>query len=102
MRHFGLVISLAILAVPVAAIADVRGPEGDHGFRYVYPASASPTQAAKLYHADLKTLASEAASLAAADGGTLSDDHRAYVETRRAVLDQRYAESIGQGASSDR
>ncbi|UAJ10328.1 hypothetical protein [Polymorphobacter megasporae] len=102
MRHFGLVITLAILAAPAVVNADVRGPEGDRGFRYVYPASASPLQAARLYHADLKALANEASSLAAADGGTLSEDHRTYVDTRRAVLDQRYAEAIGQSASSDR
>ncbi|MGI4879440.1 MAG: hypothetical protein ACRYG4_18350 [Janthinobacterium lividum] len=84
-----------IAAVPAAA--DVRGPEGDRGFRYVYPV-ASVTATEKLYKADLKALTAEGNVLTATDGGTLSADHRTYLDTRRAVVERRHAEALGQPA----
>ncbi len=100
MRRLTRLLILASIAVPVATLADVRGPEGDRGFRYVYPANSSPAQAAKLHHDDLKQLAAEGAKLAVGDGGTLTDDHRAYLDTRRAMVEERYAEALGQTASN--
>ncbi len=102
MRRVVQLVSAALLALPVVANADIRGPEGDRGFRYVYPANASPAQAAKLHRDDLKQIAVEGAKLQAGDGGTLTDDHRAYLETRRAVVEERYAEALGQTASTQR
>jgi len=102
MRALMLIVGLTLGGLPVVAAADVRGPEGDHGFRYVYPASASASLTEKLYHDDLKGLAGESAKLQAGDGGTLTDDHRAYLDTRRAVVERRYAEARGQTAASDR
>lgn len=102
MRILGFLIGAALLTGPAAANADVRGPEGDRGFRYVYPANSSPAQAAKLHHDDLRQIAAEGAKLQAGDGGALTDDHRAYLETRRAMVEERYAEALGQTASTQR
>ena len=102
MRRLKILIGVACLAASVSASADVRGPEGDRGFRYVYPVSASPAEAARLYHDDLKALAGEGAKLQASDGGTLTDDHRAYLETRRTVVERRYADARGQTVTTGR
>ncbi len=99
MRGFTALVGLAFLGAAAAASADVRGPEGDRGFRYVYPVSASAGETEHLYHADLKALAHEATRLEAGDGGNLTDDHRAYLETRRSVIERRYAEATGRTAS---
>ena len=94
-----MIIRTIVLAVALAgsagAATDVRGPEGDRGFHNVYPVSASASQTERLYKADLKALSREEGRLEAGDGGRLSDDHRAYVETRRALIERRYAEATG-------
>ncbi len=90
-RAFGLI----LLCVTGSVSAQIRGPEGDRGFRNVYPVSASAAQTEHLYRTDLKLLAREASRLAATDGGTLTADHRAYLATRRALIDRRYAEATG-------
>lgn len=93
-------LALALLVVPTAVTADVKGPQGDAPvFRYVYPAAASTATIDKLYRDDLKSLQDEAARLAETDGGTLSGDHRAYLATRQAAIERRRSEALVTHAS---
>lgn len=95
MRIHNRICGLTLLCVAAASSAQIRGPEGDRGFRNVYPVSASAAQTDRLYRTDLKLLAREANQLEAGDGGTLTDDHRAYLDTRRSLIERRYAEATG-------
>lgn len=88
-----------LLTIPAAALADVRGPQGDAPvFRYVYPAASSAT-IEKLYRDDLKQLQEETGRLTATDGGTLTSDHRAYLATRQAAIERRRSEALVSHAS---
>ena len=90
-----------LLSLPAAALADIRGPQGDAPvFRYVYPSAPSAT-IEKLYRDDLKQLQAESERLATTDGGTLSSDHRAYLAARQAAIERRRSEALVDHASTE-